>query len=175
MPPRTHAYLTSPDGARGRQGPAAVTAAAAGAELYGLGFAEGLPGFAGTAAAGAADAQSALFGLLCAAALDNFRASSSYAPALLPCVETALRGIAAAATPTPADAAKRLLLMDRLKRLAQGGIQFCKGLDVEPYGGWGAGGYWLGCLWILGVGGLSLYQRWLAARGRLHPCWQECC
>ena len=52
-----------------------------------------------------------------------------------------LRHIALASTPTSADLEHRLAAMGRLKTLAQSGIRFCVGLDLEPYGSFVSGLY----------------------------------
>jgi DNA polymerase sigma len=56
-------------------------------------------------------------------------------------VETALRTMAMQATPSHRELQMRLQAMGRLKELAQSGIHFCVGLDLEPYGSFVSGLY----------------------------------
>ncbi|PSC67618.1 poly(A) RNA polymerase GLD2 [Micractinium conductrix] len=120
-----------------------------GVEVYGLEHAVGLPGFEGGVAAatlapahGPAPAPPAAYlALLCHEALADFKAEAAWAPEVVPAVETALRVLAMQLTPHDREQWLRLQAMGRLKELAQSGIQFCQGLDLEPYGSFVSGLY----------------------------------
>lgn len=121
-----------------------------GPEIYGFSHAEGLPGFEGSIAAAtlvpllggpAASPEAAYLALLCHEGLADFRQAHSWDPGVVPSVETALRTIAQQCTPTGREVQLRLQAMARLKELAQSGIHFCVGLDLEPYGSFVSGLY----------------------------------
>ncbi|KAL4440632.1 hypothetical protein ABPG75_003633 [Micractinium tetrahymenae] len=121
-----------------------------GPEIYGFPHADGLPGFEGSIAAAtlapplggpAAAPEAAYLALLCHEGLADFRQAHSWGPQVVPAVETALRTIAQQNTPTGRELQLRLQAMARLKELAQSGIHFCVGLDLEPYGSFVSGLY----------------------------------
>jgi hypothetical protein len=87
-----------------------------------------------------------LIRILCRSEAADFVTRSAAADAVPPpgaathaALETALRELAAAATPGAADIRLREQRISVYRSLAQSGIQFCRGLDLEPYGSFVSG------------------------------------
>ncbi|GAB4813989.1 hypothetical protein N2152v2_001035 [Parachlorella kessleri] len=127
--------------ARRAPGPGGRVPQTADPGLYGFEFAVGLPGFQGCLASRGHGPSGEYVAGVCATALCKFQYEHHHLEEALAVMETALRRIAQQLTPYTAELDARCAVMDRLRSVAQTGIQFCLGLDLEPYGSFVSGLY----------------------------------